>query len=59
MCKKSKFPIMPLFYPVVLFFFLDEKEPKNQDCIKIAKKWLHSAAKNSYLWAFVFYLKAN
>jgi hypothetical protein len=23
------------FYPFVLFFFLDEKEPKNQDCITV------------------------
>jgi hypothetical protein len=59
MCKKSKFPIMPLFCPFVLFFFLAEKEPTNHPnsygSIKIAKKWLQSPAKNRYLSVWVFY----
>jgi len=59
MCEKSKFPIMPLLCPSVLFFFLDEKEPKNHTISLSEPEFLELGEfKNLLFVAFITFFKS-
>jgi len=59
MCKKLKLRILPLLCPSVLFFFLDEKEPKNQTISLSEPEFLELGEfKNLLFVAFITFFKS-